>query len=142
MKKIIVVLSLLALTVGNGCKEEKKEGDQSTQMEKVMAIHDELMPKMGTIGKLVGELNKKADSTETGMVYERAKKDLQDAHQDMMDWMKEVGDRFDYEEIMKGKELSEQKQEWLMEEERKVKALREKINNSIENAEKLLRSQP
>jgi hypothetical protein len=142
MKKIIVLLSLLALTVNNGCREEKKEGDQPTQMEKVMSIHDELMPKMGTIGKLVGELNKKTDSTETGMAYEKAKKDLQEAHQEMMDWMKGVGDRFDYEEIMKGKELSKQKQEWLMEEERKVKALQEKINSSIENAEKLLRSQP
>ena len=52
--------------------------------------------------------------------------------------MKELGERCDYEEIMKGKELTEQKQQWLNEEEEKVKVLKEKINGSIERAEKLL----
>jgi hypothetical protein len=39
---------------------------------------------------------------------------------------------------MNGKELSEQKRQWLEEEEEKVKALREQINTSIENANDLL----
>ncbi|MEH6680703.1 MAG: hypothetical protein V7724_09160 [Sediminicola sp.] len=141
MKKIMVLLSVLALTIGNGCKDEKKEGSGPSQMEKVMAVHDELMPKMGTISKLVAELNTKTDSTETGMAYEKAKKDLQVAHQDMMDWMKDIGDRFDYEEIMKGKELSEEKEKWLQEEELKIEDLKRKINSSIEKAEALLRAQ-
>lgn len=103
-----------------------------------MAIHDELMPKMGKIGRLVGELNKIEDSTETGKMYREAKLDLQEANKAMMDWMKGLGDRFDYEEIMKGKELTEQKRQWLKEEEEKVKVLQEKINGSIARAEKLL----
>lgn len=103
-----------------------------------MAIHDEVMPKMSTIGKLVGELKPKVDSTEMGQQYEVAMKDLQDAHKTMMDWMKSFGDRFNYEEILEGKALSEEKQQWLDEEEDKVNVVKEKINGSIARAEALL----
>jgi hypothetical protein len=96
------------------------------------------MPKMGTIGKLVSELKPKVDSTEKGIAYDKAMKDLQAAHKSMMDWMKGFGDRFTSDEILNDAELTEQKQEWLNEEEKKVKALKLQINNSIENAEKLL----
>lgn len=109
------------------------------QMEKVMAIHDEVMPKMGTIGKLVAELKPKVDSTEMGMEYGKAMKDLQASHQSMMDWMRGFGDRFDSDEILNGKALTEQKQKWLDEEEVKVKALKEEINSSIERAETILK---
>ncbi|ALM08710.1 hypothetical protein SB49_13500 [Sediminicola sp. YIK13] len=131
---IAFVFSLFFLS----CKEEKKEPNNNVQMKEVMAVHDELMPKMGKIGRLVGKLNKLEDSTETGQLYKEAKIDLQEANKAMMDWMRELGDRFDYEEIMKGKELTEQKQLWLNEEQDKVKELKEKINGSIERAEKLL----
>ena len=56
----------------------------------------------------------------------------------MMDWMQGFGSRFDSDEILNGKELTEQKQIWLDEEEEKVKVLREQINSSIENAQKIL----
>lgn len=128
------IFSLLFLA----CKEDKKVSNKHTQMNEVMAVHDELMPKMGKIGRLVGELTKLEDSTETGQLYNKAKVDLQEANKAMMDWMKELGNRFDYEEILKGKKLTEQKQEWLREEEEKVKELKVKINGSIERAEKLL----
>lgn len=52
--------------------------------------------------------------------------------------MRNFGDRFDPDEILNGKELSEQKMQWLDEEEEKVKALREEINLSIANAKELL----
>ncbi len=138
MRVSAVVIAFVFSLVLLGCKEEKKEPNNNVQMKEVMAVHDELMPKMGKIGRLVGELNKLEDSTETGQLYKAAKIDLQEANKAMMDWMKELGDRFDYEEIMKGKKLTEQKQLWLNEEEDKVKVLKEKINGSIERAEKLL----
>ena len=103
-----------------------------------MAVHDEVMPKMGTIGKLVSELKPKVDTTEAGVQYEKAMKDLQDAHKAMMDWMQGFGDRFDSDEILHGKELTPQKKEWLLEEEEKVEALREQINQSIANAQQIL----
>ncbi len=52
--------------------------------------------------------------------------------------MKGFGDRFDHDEIMKGKELSPEKQEWLREEEVKVKAMADKVNRSIAQAKALL----
>ncbi len=123
------------------CKEEKKttESQETTQMEEVMAIHDEVMPKMGVLGRLVGKLKAKVDSTEQGMAYEKAMKDLQAANNSMMQWMQGFGDRFDSGEILNGKVLTEQKQKWLDQEEEKVKALREQINSSIEKAEALLK---
>ena len=57
----------------------------------------------------------------------------------MMDWMKGFGDRFDSDEIMNGKALSKQKEAWLIEEEEKVTIMRDMINNSITNAEALLK---
>ena len=104
-----------------------------------MAIHDEVMPKMGKLGKLVGELKEKIDTTETGKQYESAMKDLQEANRSMMDWMMNFGDRFDSDEILDGKALTEQKQLWLNEEEEKVKKLKEQINSSIARAEALLK---
>ena len=134
MKNLKYVLFLLLLTTA--CKENKEEVATS-QMEEVIDIHDEVMPKMSTIGKLVEELKPRIDSTEGGREYAAAVEDLQDAHKAMMDWMKGFGDRFDFDEIKNGKELSEEKQEWLDEEETKVKAMRDQVNKSIARAQKL-----
>ncbi len=140
MKKIFSILAVVLLITSISCKDEKKEAAKASneQMKKVMDIHDEVMPKMSTMGSIVGELSSKEDSTEIGLQYKSARRDLQDAHKAMMDWMQGFGNRFDSDEILNGKELSEQKQIWLDEEEEKVKALREQIYSSIENAEKIL----
>ncbi len=124
------------------CKEGPKTSPEAeasgTQMEEVMAVHDEVMPKMSEISKLVAELKPMADSTEAGAPYLKAMKDLQAAHTSMMDWMKGFGDRFDHEEIMKGKTLTAQKQQWLEEEEVKVKAMRDEVEQSLAAARELL----
>lgn len=139
MKKIKLACGMLLLMVTVlSCKEEKKADANTDQMKQVMAIHDEVMPKMSVFGKLVEELKSKEDSTATGQQYEAARKDLQAAHKSMMDWMQGFGDRFDSDEILNGKSLSPEKQKWLDEEEEKIKAVREQINSSIENAEALL----
>ena len=140
MKKFFSILAVALLISSISCKDEKKEAAKASaeQMKKVMAIHDEVMPKMSAMGSIVGELSSKEDSTEIGLQYKAARRDLQDAHKAMMDWMQGFGNRFDSDEILNGKELTEQKQIWLDEEEEKVKALREQINSSIEKAEKIL----
>ncbi len=137
MKKILAVLFTTVFVLS--CKQEKKVEEGPTQMEEVMAIHDEVMPKMRTLSKLVADLKEKVDTTATGKEYEMAMKDLQEANKSMMDWMMGFGDRFDSDEILEGKELSPEKQEWLNEEKEKVEALKEQINTSIENAEALLK---
>ncbi|NNJ88081.1 MAG: hypothetical protein HKP53_01655 [Eudoraea sp.] len=135
-KTATVILSLFLIFVS--CKSEPKKEEGPSQMEEVMAIHDEVMPKMGNISSLIADLKPKVDSTEAGKEYLKAMQDLQGAHRSMMDWMKGFGERFDHEEIMNGKELNAEKQAWLLEEEVKVKELREQINTSIANAERVL----
>ena len=139
-KPALFGLSLSLLLLAGACKGEKKEGtnQEASRMEAVLAVHDEVMPRMSEIGRLVAELKPLADSTEAGLPYLKAMKDLQDAHQSMMDWMKGFGDRFEHAEVMEGKELTAQKQEWLEEEEVKVRAMRDQVMVSISAAKTLL----
>ena len=141
MKKAIIVCIALAIGTALSCREQKKEEVQPTQMQHVMAIHDEVMPKMGAVGKLVAQLKSKVDTTANGMAYKQAMENLQQANTSMMDWMVGFGNRFDSDEIMNGKALSDEKQKWLDEEETKIKEVRDQINNSIEKAEALLSSE-
>lgn len=139
MKKYVLILASVIFTLSISCKEEKKESPESNQMEEVMAVHDEVMPKMGKIGSLVAQLKKKIDSDEGGIKEKEAMENLQDAHKSMMDWMQGFGNRFNSDEIMNGKELLPTKKDWLNEEEEKVKVVAEKINSSIAQAEALLK---
>ena len=134
--KLVLPLCILILLVS--CKESKKTEEDLTQMEQVMTIHDEVMPKMRKLARLVAEIKPKVDSTAAGKDYKVAMTDLQEANKSMMNWMMVFGERFNSDEILEGKELSPQKQKWLDEEEIKVIALKKQINSSIEKAEVLL----
>lgn len=140
MKKNILLIIILAVFTLS-CKNDKKKISETTRMERVIAVHDEVMPKMGTIGKLINQLEPKIDRTETGMQYKSAKDDLEVAYTYMMDWMKGFGERFDGDEILEGKALTEQKEVWLIEEEVKVNTMKDMINNSISKAETLLKGE-
>ena len=137
-RRFPVLLALIGLMAAFGCKEDKTP---PTRMEQVVAIHDSVMPRMSEIGRLVGRLKPLADSTAKGERYQQAMEDPQEAKTAMMDWMAGFGERFDHDEIMKGKELSEQKQVWLREEEVKVKAMADQVKSSIAAAEALLAEQ-
>ncbi|WP_339664164.1 hypothetical protein [Maribacter arcticus] len=140
MKKLFTLLTIVGLLSITSCKESKK-AEETSRMEQVMDIHNEVMPKMGTLGKLVGQLKPMADSLGAESIEAKAMKDLQQANKSMMDWMQGFGNRFDPEEIMNGKELSEEKEQWLKEEEVKVKKVKEDINSSIQRAEEILKKQ-
>ncbi|WP_340157457.1 hypothetical protein [uncultured Maribacter sp.] len=138
MKNILYIATIAIFISFTSCKESKKTETETSKMSEVMAIHDEVMPKMGTLGKLVGQLKPMADSLGAESVEFKAMKDLQEANRYMMDWMQGFGDRFDADEILNGKDLSDEKKKWLLEEEEKVKQVKENINSSIANAEKIL----
>lgn len=140
MKKLFTLLTIVGLLSVTSCKESKKV-EETSRMEQVMDIHNEVMPKMGTLGKLVGQLKPMADSLGAESIEAKAMKDLQQANKSMMDWMQGFGNRFDYDETMNGKELSEEKEQWLKEEEVKVKKVKEDINSSIQRAEEILKKQ-
>ncbi|RPD97968.1 hypothetical protein EGM88_07325 [Aureibaculum marinum] len=138
MKTKIALLLILSLLI-QSCKNESKESTtEKTRMERVIAVHDELMPKMNDIGKLTTALEAKIDSTETGQTYKVAKDSLVAAYDFMMDWMKGFGDKFDSEEILEGKALSAEKEALLIEEEERVNKMKKMMLGSIANAEALL----
>lgn len=85
------------------------------QYEEVMKIHDEVMPKMVKLGKLVGQLKPMADSLGVDSPQAKAMQDLQEANKAMMDWMQDFGDYLDYKEIFEIKELTPEKLDWLEE---------------------------
>lgn len=136
--KLNIVLLFVLFTIN--CKNENKVIiNEKSQMEEVLEVHDEVMPKMGKIGNLINQIDTKIQETDSTEVLVNASQDLKDSHKEMMDWMKGFGERFDSDEILKGKALTDEKQTFLDEEEAKIKALRDKINSSIQNAEVLLK---
>jgi len=137
MKYTFTLISAFLILTSYSCKQEKNDG--TNKMAEVMAAHDVLMAKMGTLTKLIGELNDKIDSTETGAEYDAAKKDLQNAHTAMMDWMKGFGDNFDSDEILNGKALSPEKQKLLEKEMDKIQEIKKQMESSIEKAGDLLK---
>ena len=131
------VLILLSLLLTLSCAEKKQT---DTRMQEVIAVHDSVMPKMGQIGQLISRLKPLVDSTANDTRYQDAITDLEQANTAMMDWMQGFGDRFDYAEIQEGKTLSPQKSEWLDEELVKVKEMARAMNESITQAESLLKN--
>lgn len=138
MKNTFTLVAAFLMLISFSCKQEKKDGPD--KMTEVIEVHDQVMTQMGTLTKLIGELNGKVDSTAVGMKYDTAKKDLQNAHKAMMDWMKDFGNNFDSDEILNGKALSTDKQKLLDEEMDKIQEVKRQINSGIENAEDLLGS--
>ena len=142
MKKLLIV-GVLALSVV-ACKNKEAEPEVPagpTQMESVVAVHDELMPKMGEIGQLIAKLEANIDSTNVDSVKVKAVMDLKDANQSMMQWMRDFGTSFESDEIMKGAPLSEEKQKSLDTFEASVNALKAEMESAMENGAAALEHQ-
>ncbi len=140
MKNFIFIIVICFTSILFNCKEEKSlvTPTKSNQMQEVMAIHDEIMPKMSSISTLVATLKAKLDSGEGTAEHKKAMEDLQNAHEAMMVWMREFGDNFNSEEILEGKPLNTEKQTLLNLEEKKIEIVKDKINASIAAAKTLL----
>lgn len=138
LKFTIAAMFMMFMTTS--CKNENKTStNEKSQMQEVLAIHDEVMPKMGAIGNLISQIDERIKETDSTEALINASQDLKDSHKAMMDWMKGFGERFDSDEILKGKALTDEKQTFLDEEEAKIKTLRDKMNSSIKNAQELLK---
>ncbi|MBW1295680.1 hypothetical protein [Aquimarina litoralis] len=135
----LVIIGLLLNFSCNGLSKEEEEFD--VLMQKVIDVHDEVMPKMGSMSSLIKELESKIDTTVTGKSYEKAQKDLKDSYDFMMDWMSNFSTKFPYGEEVTADDADkfEAKMKMLQKEEVEVNKLKEQINSSIANAEKLLK---
>ena len=135
MKKLLFVWIMALAFVACKEKETKTEPEGPTQMQQVMAVNDELMPKMSTIGELIGKIEANIDSTNVDSVKVKAVTDLKAANRSMMTWMKDFGNAFETDEIMNGAPLSEDKQKTLDAFEKSVNELKAQMDGAIENAQ-------
>ena len=138
MKPTISLLLLIVMMFAS-CGEQKKNAKEELY-EKVMAIHDEIMPKMGAIMKYKKQLNGKIDAlieedadANADKIAELTKAiaDLDNSHKEMMNWMHGFDPDFEgkvKEEVMK----------YLKDQENKIESVAKITNNALKNAEALL----
>jgi hypothetical protein len=143
MKALKAILLSLVLVLAVSCdKKPSKEAQAfNNAFKDVMAVHDEVMPKMNEMGKLSTELKAKVDTTSTGKIYQKALDSLGSAHTIMMTWMEDFSNKFPYsEDRLKGKSTEQilEDIEALKSEKKKVDAVRNAINGSINNAKTVL----
>lgn len=132
---LLILIPFIILSACNSNEQEQQE-----LFKEVMSIHDEVMPKMGSLKALAKQLNTKADSlaldslTDNSAQVEEMKKmarDLKDANESMMEWMRQ------FEQVEKGTPHGEVIQ-YLTEQRKQIKKVRDDMVNSEDSAKKYL----
>jgi hypothetical protein len=143
--KLIKLFLVIIATFTIGCNtpqpEEAKAFDQ--KMTEAIEIHDEVMPKMGKLSKLISSLEAKVDST-NAEIYKPAIRDLKEGHDMMMDWMKDFGDEFSKTEINDGIKLKDAdslkaRLKAIEISKKEAEQMKVKVMQAIDNAEALLK---
>ncbi len=97
------ILLLFSIVLLFSCTEKKHANSHEDLMQAVMAVHDEVMPKMGDImkykkqiGEKIQELQAIGDSTNQEAIskLQKVSDDLEKSHMQMMDWMHEFNSDF------------------------------------------------
>ena len=133
--KSVILLFLIVLLMFASCENAKDR-----LYEQVMAVHDEIMPKMGAIMKYKKQLNKKIDTlieegndANADKIAEltQAIADLDNSHEEMMNWMREFDN--DFEGM-----VNEEVMEYLNNQKKKIENVGKVTNSALSNAEKIL----
>ena len=139
------IMLFVSIIFISSCQEEtpKEVKTFDDKMEKTIAIHDSVMPKMGEMNSLMKKLEQKKDSLSDTKKVQAAKEGLEQAHDQMMAWMKDLSNTFTAEQINQGiqtremdslkkaiKDLDKLKKE--------AESMQNAINSSIKQAEELL----
>jgi hypothetical protein len=143
-----LVYAFLALVLITSCKEEvtaeqKELSDKISQYDtlkkEAMEVHDEIMPKMGVLMELKGQLKEQPQDSTMNSEYAVAQEKLQEAHDGMMEWMRDYSDKFPYGTAApETLEALNQKMPILEEEVKEIKDLRDRTNKTIDYSKKLL----
>jgi len=131
---LFLMITVFAVSCGDKKKEAKDE-----LYDKVMAVHDEIMPKMGDIMKFKKQLQEKidalskADQVDSTKIseLEQAIADLDHSHEEMMGWMRQFDNDFEgmvNEDIMT----------YLNKQMDKIKKVGEVTNAALKNAQQKL----
>ncbi|MCK5705281.1 MAG: hypothetical protein KAI29_29225 [Cyclobacteriaceae bacterium] len=133
--KSAIPLFLIVLLMFASCENAKDR-----LYKQVMAVHDEIMPKMGAIMKYKKQLNKKIDTlieegndANADKIAEltQAIADLDNSHEEMMNWMREFDN--DFEGM-----VNEEVMEYLNNQKDKIENVGKVANSALSNAEKIL----
>lgn len=136
--KSILSLSLVVFVCFSSCIDKEKEA-QNELFKDVMAVHDEIMPKMDDIMNLKKQLKQKLEDLASSQPIdsvaiselEQAIADLDNSHDEMMGWMRQFNRNFEgmvNEEIMN----------YLDNQKGKIEKVGEVTNAALKRAEELL----
>lgn len=137
--KAIIPVFLISLLMFTACGEQKKSAKDQLY-DKVMAVHDEIMPKMGNMSKYKKQLKEKIDTLvaegdKANVEKIDALKDavvgLENSHEEMMNWMREFDKDF---EGMVEKEIMD----YLNNQFKKIETVGKATNTALKNAEHIL----
>jgi len=131
-----IFLSFVLCISCNQLSEEEQQFD--ILMQKVIDVHDQVMPKMSEISTLIKQLEPKIDTTSLGKSHGQAQQDLKNSYDFMMDWMADFSEKFPQNEEKMDTEKVLSQLKMLKEEEIEVGKLRDQINSSIQRAKELL----
>ena len=139
MNKVLPII-LIAVAMLASCGE-KKEDAQKALLDKVMKVHDEVMPLMGDIMKYKKELNTRIDELlESGVEEQEAQiaelkkavEELENSHEGMMSWMRQFDSDFE------GK-VEEEVMAYLKDQMTKIESVGKETNAALRKAEQLLK---
>lgn len=137
MKNILSIFLVMLVFASCG---EKKDNSQQELLKKVMAVHDEIMPKMGDIMKYKKQLNAKIDElTKAGVEdnqaeiteLKKAAEDLENSHDGMMNWMHGFDRNFN-------SEVQSEVIAYMKDQMTKIENVGKMTNTAIANAKELL----
>ncbi len=149
MKNTFYIIAIAILTL-TSCKNEATTEEKALAaqiesydalMTEAMEVHDEIMPKMGELMELKGEITEKAETGELSdqTAISSTAEELKASHDGMMTWMKDYSEKFPYgEPSPETKETLEEKMPVLEQEVEEIKQLRDQTMKAIENAKALL----
>jgi hypothetical protein len=155
MKKNLYIIVIVLFTL-IACKNEVALEEVTLEVPKMeieafetlkaeaMEVHDEIMPKLGKLMELRGELAVNEPESMSKEAYTKeistAGEDLKASHDAMMSWMQDYSEKFPYgDPTPKTKEAMDKKLPLLKQEVKEIKGLKKQTLNAIEIAEELLR---
>ena len=129
MNKIITTISLLTLLIG--C-QKNAEDKQKLMINEVMAVHDEVMPKMDDIMSLKSSLDSAIKVSPDSVKAKELYSALDMADNQMMDWM----ENYDSESVKGKSEVEISK--YFANQKTKIKEVKILTDKSIEEAKGFL----
>ena len=136
MRRLLILLISFTFTFFS-CQENPKDTSEYAQMERILALHDEVMPEMGTISGLMGQLEPIFTADSTLVQYGSAVEDLKMANGAMMQWMMDFSEDFTTDEIMGKTMIDKEKQNLLDRYEESANRLKLQMLGALEQGQNL-----